>query len=48
MVQWALFNPTGKVSSAHKWKETYVFLMHEDTGIGPKLAARFVELVGSK
>ena len=32
---------------AHKWDETYVFLMHEDTGIGPKLAARFVELAGA-
>ncbi|HEX3602405.1 MAG TPA: DUF72 domain-containing protein [Lacipirellulaceae bacterium] len=31
---------------AHKWDETYVFLMHEDTGTGPKLAARFVELAG--
>ena len=32
---------------ALKWKETYVFLMHEDTGIGPKLAVRFVELAGA-
>jgi uncharacterized protein YecE (DUF72 family) len=32
--------------SALKWDETYVFLMHEDTGIGPKLAARFIELAG--
>ncbi len=32
---------------SHKWDETYVFFMHEDTGIGPKLAIRFVELAGS-
>jgi uncharacterized protein YecE (DUF72 family) len=32
---------------SHEWDETYVFFMHEDTGIGPKLAARFVELAES-
>jgi uncharacterized protein YecE (DUF72 family) len=26
------------------WSEAYVFFKHEDSGIGPKLAARFVEL----
>jgi uncharacterized protein YecE (DUF72 family) len=31
---------------AHQWDETYVFFMHEDTGIGPKLAIRFLELAG--
>jgi uncharacterized protein YecE (DUF72 family) len=31
---------------AYEWKEIYVFLMHEDTGIGPKLAVRFMELAG--
>ena len=31
---------------AQKWQETYVFFMHEDTGIGPKLAQRFMELAG--
>jgi uncharacterized protein YecE (DUF72 family) len=28
------------------WKEAYVFFKHEDTGTGPKLAARFLELAG--
>jgi uncharacterized protein YecE (DUF72 family) len=32
---------------SHKWDETYVFFMHEDTGIGPKLATRFIELAGA-
>ena len=31
---------------SQKWDETYVFFMHEDTGIGPKLAVRFLELAG--
>lgn len=31
----------------HRWDETYVFFMHEDTGIGPKLAVRFAELAGA-
>lgn len=26
------------------WTEAYVFFKHEDTGIGPKLAARLLEL----
>ena len=26
------------------WDETYIFFMHEHTGIGPKQAARFLEL----
>jgi uncharacterized protein YecE (DUF72 family) len=33
--------------SSHKWDDTYVFFMHEDTGIGPKLASRFLELAAS-
>jgi uncharacterized protein YecE (DUF72 family) len=33
--------------SAQDWKETYVFFKHEDTGTGPKFAARFLELAGS-
>jgi uncharacterized protein YecE (DUF72 family) len=28
------------------WNEAYVFFKHEDAGIGPKLAARFLELAG--
>jgi uncharacterized protein YecE (DUF72 family) len=27
-----------------RWKEAYVFFKHEDTGTGPKYAARFLEL----
>jgi uncharacterized protein YecE (DUF72 family) len=27
------------------WREAYVFFKHEDTGSGPKLAARFLELL---
>jgi len=27
-----------------KWKDAFVFFKHEDEGIGPKLAARFLEL----
>jgi uncharacterized protein YecE (DUF72 family) len=30
--------------SAQNWKEAYVFFKHEETGTGPKLAARFLEL----
>ena len=33
--------------SAQGWKETYVYFKHEDTGTGPKFAARFLELAGS-
>jgi uncharacterized protein YecE (DUF72 family) len=29
---------------AQGWKDAYVFFKHEDTGTGPKLAARFLEL----
>jgi uncharacterized protein YecE (DUF72 family) len=32
---------------AHQWDEIYVFFMHEDTGTGPKLAVRFLELAGA-
>ena len=32
---------------AQKWRESYVFLKHESTGMGPKLAARFMKLTGS-
>jgi uncharacterized protein YecE (DUF72 family) len=28
------------------WSEAYVFFKHEDTGTGPKLATRFLELAG--
>jgi uncharacterized protein YecE (DUF72 family) len=28
------------------WDDTYVFFMHDNTGIGPKLALRFMELAG--
>lgn len=31
---------------AQKWSEAYVIFMHEDAGISPKMAARFVELAG--
>jgi uncharacterized protein YecE (DUF72 family) len=31
---------------AQKWREAYVFFMHEDEGISPKLAARFMKLSG--
>ncbi len=30
---------------SHDWREAYVFFKHEDTGAGPKLAARFLELL---
>ena len=30
----------------HKWKDAFVFFKHEDEGVGPKLAARFLELAG--
>jgi uncharacterized protein YecE (DUF72 family) len=32
---------------ALKWKDAYVFFKHEDTGTGPKLAGRFLELIRS-
>jgi uncharacterized protein YecE (DUF72 family) len=30
------------------WNEAYVFFKHEDEGVGPRLAAQFVDLVRSK
>jgi uncharacterized protein YecE (DUF72 family) len=27
-----------------KWNDAFVFFKHEDEGVGPKLAARFLEL----
>ena len=27
-----------------KWKDAFIFFKHEDEGVGPKLAARFLEL----
>jgi len=32
---------------SRNWKEAYVFFKHEDTGTGPKLAARFIDLLNS-
>lgn len=32
---------------AQKWKRAYVFFKHEETGSGPRLAARFAELAAS-
>jgi uncharacterized protein YecE (DUF72 family) len=32
--------------SSQKWRETYVFFKHEDTGTGPKFAARFLKQAG--
>jgi uncharacterized protein YecE (DUF72 family) len=29
---------------AQPWRNTYVFFKHEDEGIGPKLAAQFLQL----
>jgi uncharacterized protein YecE (DUF72 family) len=29
---------------AQKWQDAFVFFKHEDEGVGPKLAARFLEL----
>ena len=29
---------------SQQWDHTYVFFKHEDEGIGPKLAAQFLEL----
>ena len=29
---------------AKKWKDAFVFFKHEDEGVGPKLAAQFIEL----
>jgi uncharacterized protein YecE (DUF72 family) len=30
--------------TAQKWKDAFVFFKHEDEGIGPKLAAQFIEM----
>jgi uncharacterized protein YecE (DUF72 family) len=38
-----LFEWIGRVKD-QEWKEAFVFFKHEDEGIGPKLAARFLEL----
>ena len=29
---------------AQKWKDAFVFFKHEDEGVGPKLAAQFIEM----
>jgi len=31
-----------------KWKDAFVFFKHEDEGVGPKLAAQFIELTKTK
>ena len=36
-----------KKLKAQKWNEAYVFFKHEETGTGPKLATRFIELANS-
>jgi uncharacterized protein YecE (DUF72 family) len=33
---------------SQSWGETFVFFKHEEAGTGPKLAARFMELCGSR
>ena len=33
---------------AQNWEEVYVFFKHEETGTGPKFAARFLELAGDQ
>ena len=35
-----------KVVTAQPWREAFVYFKHEDAGIGPKLAARMIELLG--
>jgi len=37
----------GKKLNALKWKETYVYFMHEETGTGPIYAETFLKIVGS-
>jgi len=32
---------------AQQWDQAYVFFKHEDEGIGPKLAAEFIEITGA-
>jgi len=34
--------------TAQKWKDAFVFFKHEDEGVGPKLAAQFLELAKTK
>jgi uncharacterized protein YecE (DUF72 family) len=34
-----------KQIEAMKWKDVYVFFKHEDTGTGPKLGRRLLDLV---
>ena len=29
-----------------KWKDAFIFFKHEDEGVGPKLAAKFLKLRG--
>jgi uncharacterized protein YecE (DUF72 family) len=36
-----------KKIKSQTWSEAYVFFKHEDTGMGPKLAATFLKLAGS-
>ena len=38
LVEWL-----GRVQ-AQKWKDAFVFFKHEDEGVGPKLAAQFIEM----
>jgi uncharacterized protein YecE (DUF72 family) len=38
-----LANWLGRVQN-QKWNDAFVFFKHEDEGVGPKLAARFLEL----
>jgi uncharacterized protein YecE (DUF72 family) len=33
---------------AQDWKETFLFFKHEDAGTGPKLAAQFLKLAGTR
>jgi uncharacterized protein YecE (DUF72 family) len=33
---------------SQKWKEAYIFFKHEETGTGPRFAARFLELAGKQ
>jgi uncharacterized protein YecE (DUF72 family) len=35
-----------KKIESQKWKEAFIFFKHEDTGTGPKFAARLLELIG--
>ena len=33
---------------AQQWKDAFVFFKHEDEGVGPKLAAQFLEIARSQ